>query len=251
MAIHVQCSNCKAEYDVPEERAGHRGRCRCGYLMDIPADGPTGEVRASGATRAEAPRFSPPPAEPAPARPQAAPVAQVESQERGRVAPPTAAPSGPVSRTAVFRPLASIVFPDKCVGCFSEAPTRPLTLGTYAATKANTGASIGGFGGGLVGALIGGAIGSAVSARAGETSSYQIPICERCFAQLDKKKIRELANGNNLKATSNQFLSREIRKGCIVLKFSNDDYARDFWSGNSGRVFATVEECRSAQSGAP
>ena len=152
-----------------------------------------------------------------------------------------------MARTAVFRPLASIVFPDRCVGCFSEAPAQHLTLGAYAATKANTGASIGGFGAGLVGALIGGVIGSAVSWRAGETNSYRIPICGQCLAHLDKRKTRALADGNNPKATSNQFLSREIKKGCIVLEFSNDDYARGFWSRNSGGVFATVEECRSAQ----
>ncbi|ABW68405.1 hypothetical protein Dole_2602 [Desulfosudis oleivorans Hxd3] len=151
------------------------------------------------------------------------------------------------SQSAVFRPLADIVFPSACVGCFSANATESLLLNTWAATKTRTATNIGGIGGAFVGAIAGGIVGSIVSNACGETESYNIPICRSCLYRLEKTKIQELADGGGILApgpTTNLFLNREIKKGCILLHFNNEDYARAFWAQNQGKVFDTLKGCR-------
>ena len=38
-AIRVECPKCGAVYHVPADRAGQRGRCKCGETMQVPAAG--------------------------------------------------------------------------------------------------------------------------------------------------------------------------------------------------------------------
>lgn len=61
MAIQVRCSHCGAVYQVPDDKAGQSGKCRCGELMQVPAKpaaqaAPAGpaEVRRPAPSLAEA-----------------------------------------------------------------------------------------------------------------------------------------------------------------------------------------------------
>lgn len=63
MAIRVQCGQCGAVYNVPDERAGQVGRCRCGNSLSVPALPPS-RAEVGPSPGKVPPRYSRSPEEP-------------------------------------------------------------------------------------------------------------------------------------------------------------------------------------------
>jgi hypothetical protein len=172
----------------------------------------------------------------------------VETKPRpGRVYDPTVDPSGSMPVKAAFKPLQAIMFPDHCVGCFSEKPVNSISISVMPATAAASGGKIGSIGGGILGAFVKGPVGSAIFEGKGYRSYYNIPICPTCSKKLGDKEQKLLAGNSDLSLLGNYkvdtpYLTREIIKEFVVLTFYNNQYGEEFKKINSHYVRETALE---------
>jgi ribosomal protein S27AE len=167
-----------------------------------------------------------------------APVHQTILQERSDLDLDLS--GGPV---AVFRPLASIRWPQYCVGCLAPRPPLEIALGVSHATRASKGAAVGGLAGGLIGTFVGAAVAGDVT----ETPSYSVPVCKVCRSRLSRGDVSGLRGDKDAIVSvdiDTPLLSRQLSKGCVVLTFKNAAYAAVFRQLNEGSVFDSVETCR-------
>ncbi|MCY3019224.1 MAG: hypothetical protein NTW87_09390, partial [Planctomycetota bacterium] len=161
-------------------------------------------------------------------------------------APSPVEPSAPlpVGIKVVCRPLKSIQWPKRCVGCFAENPTETMPVNVLRATKMGRGA-------GLVGAMVRGLTGRIGVKAKGETPRFDLPVCADCCTKMVPERLGAL-NGKNDGAlppplrVETPLLVREIERQCVVLTVFNQDYATAFEEANPGQVFGSVEECEGA-----
>lgn len=278
--IDFKCVSCGAGFSVPDAHAGKRGKCpKCQRVMTVPAktsspDDPPPPVPTLAPSPATALESAPSGGseEPGPSRCPKCGLAwpydgkhcrycgdgrEAHAQVRSwQPAVPVGdgdsarepADNAPTVRTdiVVFRPLRSITWPNHCVGCSAENPPAKIKLNVFPATRTSTGTKVGGVGGAFVGALVGGIAGGIASVASGETSEYQLPICDRCLGNLPPADLKALANVEFRMITMSpriytRLMTREFKSWRVVLTFANMDYARRFRSANRGLVFDSVE----------
>lgn len=140
----------------------------------------------------------------------------------------------------VFRPTGGVQWPKYCVKCFSQSPTRVVTLSVKGAstTAQKVGYTAAGV---IIGGGIAGGLGGFLASFTGGVHHYSVPICASCKRLLPRFVVRDLERPTEGAATS--FLSWGIEKGCVVLTFENTAYDAAFRTLNRGSVFDSVDDC--------
>jgi hypothetical protein len=149
----------------------------------------------------------------------------------------------------VFRPVGSIQWPKRCIGCFSENPSGSLSLGVYYGTEHTTegvfkrAVFLGWWTPAVI--LIEGVAKAAAMSKAGEVQAYTLPICRWCKSQLSRREESEL--GSSERKVGKAILRREILKRSVVLTFQNSAYDAAFRIANAGLVYDSVDDCLAAE----
>jgi len=143
----------------------------------------------------------------------------------------------------VFRPLKSIQWPQRCVGCAALSPQHTLTLNTQPAVPPKRGGTR------IVKVMT--RMFRRKPAGPEEVPTYTAPICGKCSALLTADDVAGLRGDKDAELpepynVSTPLLARALDQNCVGIAFRNAEYAAAFAKANPGLVFASIEECLGA-----